>query len=383
MSAKLPDFESPEYDNADIIKEDARVDAWEAQLNADRAQQQGVALHTAAVDEAVSWCLDSCLECLDVLYLQRDAQPFTEVAVAHNSWQQEDEPEPCSRDAWLRGALPDTVVPARVPSASPSTHAAARSSAGKEQRVRPGSGLLAGSRKGPGSVASSVADDAAGSPAQHRTQQSRRTSIAQSESHVAAAATGSRPGTSASTARPGSSTARRPSTGTAGSTAAKSRPSTAQQHAAAASTTAGDSTAAAAVDSAASPAGASSTAPAQTAAAARAAGAGRKQATRASNLPQEQQEAEDRLRQELQLRRQQEAVVKELKQKDDAARAALLNMQKDLKGTRSSRGGCAVFWSMCNMVVALFDWCIPVCAPAVFLSNCSPLIPALGNTCCS
>jgi hypothetical protein len=121
------------------------------------------------------------------------------------------------------------------------------------------------------------------------------------------------------------------------------------------------------VDSAASPAGASSTSPAQAAAAARAAGAGRKQASRASNLSQEQQEAEDRLRQELQLRRQQEAVFKELKQKDDAARAALLNMQKDLKGMRSSRGGCAVIGAMCNVVVALFDWCIPVCAPAVFV----------------
>jgi hypothetical protein len=51
-----------------------------------------------------------------------------------------------------------------------------------------------------------------------------------------------------------------------------------------------------------------------------------------SHLSQDEQEAEDRLRQELQLRRQQEAVVKELKQKDAAARAALLNMQKDMKG---------------------------------------------------
>lgn len=61
-------------------------------------------------------------------------------------------------------------------------------------------------------------------------------------------------------------------------------------------------------------------------------------------LSQEEQEAEDRLRQELQLRRQQEAVVKELKQKDEAARAALLNMQKDMKGGLWYCLGCMGFW---------------------------------------
>ncbi|KAF6258384.1 hypothetical protein COO60DRAFT_1701362 [Scenedesmus sp. NREL 46B-D3] len=43
-------------------------------------------------------------------------------------------------------------------------------------------------------------------------------------------------------------------------------------------------------------------------------------------------DAEDRLRQELQVRRQQEAIAREMKQKAEQARAALIAVQKELKG---------------------------------------------------
>lgn len=346
MSTKTPDFESLEYDNADVLAEDARVDAWEAQLDAD--SQRGAALHAAAVQQAVSSCLSSCLACLDVLYLQRDARPFSEVAAAHSSWQQEAEPEPCSRDAWLRGALPEVVVPARVPAATPSSsNTASQRAGGRDAHARPGSGLLARSRKGPSSVASSAAaDEGAGRLAAQRLQQSRRSSVTQSmkvtdSSSPAAAASSSsarsRPGTSTTTAqRPPSAAAGHASTPTTAAEAAPSRATTAQR-------LAGDSLTPGAAGAAASTpavAAASTSAdhapPATAAPSAAARTAGRKQPSRVSLLSQEQQEAEDRLRQELQLRRQQEAVVKELKQKDEAARAALPNMQKDMKG----RWGC-------------------------------------------
>lgn len=321
MSSKLPDFESLDYDNADVVKEDARVDAWEARHDADRVQQQAAALHTAAVQEAVSQCLDSCLACLDVLYLQRDAQPFSEVAIVHNSWQQEAEPAPCTRDAWLRGALPETVVPARAASAASTSQTAARSSAGKEQRLRPGSGLLS-SRKGPGSVASSAAADASaarGTSAQQRRrqmrpQQSRRTSVANS---VQSMKVSDGPAAAVTASRPSTSTVQRPGSGAGNA----SRPSTAQHstpcnpagNTADAPATPGVSSDTPSTQPAASAPPAPAAAAAEAAkspAAAQQPSTSRKQAGPPSHLTPDQQEAEDRLRQELQLRRQQEQVIK-------------------------------------------------------------------------
>jgi hypothetical protein len=63
------------------------------------------------VQDAVRCCLDSCLACLDVLYLPRDAHPISSIAAAHNSWAQEAEPAPSRRDTWLRSAVPEVVVP--------------------------------------------------------------------------------------------------------------------------------------------------------------------------------------------------------------------------------------------------------------------------------
>lgn len=337
MSGKLPDFESVDFESADVTKEDARVDSFEAKLDEESQHQQVAALQQQAVHEAVAQCLGACLTYLDTLYLQRDAEPCSEIALAHNSWQQEAEPEPCCRDAWLRGALPETVLPARAPVPPTSAQAAARSSAGNEQRARPGSGLMSHSRKGPGLVASSAAADDAQHRPQSKAQQSRRTSIAQSVQSLrpdsARPASSSHPGS-------GSSTALRPASGTAGN---NSTPPAA----AAAAAGAGCSPTActqAAGDGRSNTAASSSPGVAEAASAPAASAAPvstqRKPASKASKLTPDHQEAEERLRQELQLRRQQEAVVKELKQKDEAARAALLNMQKNLKG--DNKGACGV-----------------------------------------
>jgi hypothetical protein len=52
----------------------------------------------------------------------------------------------------------------------------------------------------------------------------------------------------------------------------------------------------------------------------------------APKQPSQNNDAEDRLRQELQVRRQQEAIAREMKQKAEQARAALIAVQKELKG---------------------------------------------------
>jgi hypothetical protein len=117
------------------------------------------------VQHAVAQCLHSCLACLDVLYLPRDAIPVSEVARDHVSWLQEAEPLPCTRDAWLRGALPEVMLPARAASAAASAQCSSQrgprtSTAASKGQQRPLSGLLP-RRKGPASVASSAAGEPA------------------------------------------------------------------------------------------------------------------------------------------------------------------------------------------------------------------------------
>lgn len=114
------------------------------------------------------------------------------------------------------------------------------------------------------------------------------------------------PAAAGTTSGPSTGTVQRPGSGAAGT---PSRPSTAQH------TTAGNTADAPATPGV--PSDTHSTQPATAAAeaakspaAAQQASTSRKQAGRPSHLTPDQQEAEDRLRQELQLRRQQEQVIK-------------------------------------------------------------------------
>lgn len=251
MSNKV-DFEAPDYDSPDVILEDARIDAIEQDVDLQKHAAEIRAFEQQVLSYAVTSCLDSCLSCLDLLYVTREANPISDIAVAHDSWRQEAEPEPCSRDSWLRGAIPETSAPARA-SIQPAL------SLGTKDRPQSG---LAVRRGGPKSVASTAAD--------------------------------------------GDQTQRRPTL----SADSRGRASAAVP----------------AVIQAAAPAASKP----QAEPAVRASHSSSKHANK--QLSPEHQEAEARLRQELQLRRQQEAVAKELKQKDEQARAALLSMQKDLKG---------------------------------------------------
>lgn len=241
------DFEGPDFDSANIVQEDARIDALEVAFDRQRHVQQLQAFEQRVLSYAVDTCLNSCLDSLDLLYIPREANPISDVAVAHDSWRQEAEPEPCSRDSWLRGAIPETTALPRVQSTS------TQLSVTNTTKDRPQSGLKV-RRGGHGSVASTTAEEG---PGQRRT----TTSAGSNRSRPPAAI--SQPAT-----RPSPSTAGKPSS----------------------SKVAG------------------------------------------KQLTQEQQEAEARLRQELQIRRQQESIAKELKQKDEQARTALLSMQKELKG---------------------------------------------------
>eukprot|EP00878_Enallax_costatus_P030705 GHUV01033482.1.p1 GENE.GHUV01033482.1~~GHUV01033482.1.p1 ORF type:complete len:425 (+),score=130.21 GHUV01033482.1:72-1346(+) len=247
MSNKV-DFEAPEYDSADILQEDARIDAIELEFDRQRHAAEVRAFEQQVLRYAVTSCLDSCLNSLDLLYVTREANPISDIATAHDSWRQEAEPEPCSRDSWLRGAIPESPAPV------PATATTIQPAPSLGTKDRPQSGLAV-RRGGPGSVASTAADG----------EQTQR-----------------RPTLSAGSRGRASTTA--------GATATKQQaePTSRVSHSTSKHT--------------------------------------------GKQLSHEQQEAEARLRQELQIRRQQEAVAKELKQKDEQARAALLSMQKDLKG---------------------------------------------------
>lgn len=234
-----PDFESYGFDGADVHREDACVDSLEVQFDHLSLQQAESDRQHAVLQHAVDTCLASCLATIDALYITREDCGVSEVAIAHNSWQQEAEPQPCGIDSWLRGVIPEEQ---RVPSPS-ALSVQTRLTATTSRRDQ----SLSGTPRRLGTTSTIQANDQ------------------ESLTRSSTAKTGSKPTSSQSARR---------------ETIIRNSPASAS----------------------------------------------------AKKLTPEQKEAEDRLRDELTIRRQQAAVAKQLKQQDDEARAQTIAMQKDLKG---------------------------------------------------
>ena len=246
-AAKTPDFDSVEYDSPDVLAEDAWVAAEEEAYDAACRDAAGQLRQQLVARHAVEACISSCLESLSALYVSREAHALSDIALSYNNWNQEPEPEPCSRDAWLRGAIPEEPAPKPIVISTPTT-------------------------PGPKPNSSSSSRD-----------------------------------------RPSSTHAQRKGTSIAGSDTPSNRRIT-------------------------SPLTRSVTPPQPQKAAVAAATSTSSSSKRTKQLTPEQKEAEDNLRQELQIRRQQEALLKSLKQKDEEARAQLATLQKEIKGKEYTYG---------------------------------------------
>lgn len=282
------DFE----DSDAVLREDARIDSIiDSQFGEAKILARGVQ-QTAALSLAVSSCLESCMLGLEAIYVVREDAPISETAAAHANWAQEPEPKPCSMDAWLRWAMPEQAPPPHVAAAS---HPLASKAAGS----RPTSAAIRNgrvSRAGSGSLP-------------HTPQQQQK------DQQLQAASRGSDTGgLSGANSLPGSrrSSAGGSKPGTAGAPSPTAQSRLSSAHDRSSRSGAGAQPAAAAA------------APVPRKIAAATGGKAR--------LTAEQAATEERLRQELALRHQQEALLREQKAKDDAARAAVATMQKDMKG---------------------------------------------------
>eukprot|EP00775_Hariotina_reticulata_P006950 gene6950-biopygen8745 len=274
------DFESFDYDGPEVVKEDAHIGSLEQDFDARCRAAEVAALQQSALQHAVSSCLNSCLDCLDLLYVNREETPITAIALEHDSWRQEAEPEPCSKDSWLRGAIPDITLQPRQQSTSTTSAVqqtpllAARSSRVREKQA-------VSKRPGPGSV-SSVSSDVGRKDVSNVASTTQPPCVDHTSSTLGIETNSSQQQTQEEKQQEQQTQKR-------------------LQHD-----------------------------PWHLL-----------QAAGAKANKTEQQEAQDRLRQELKLRRQQDALVKELQQKDEQAHSALLAMQKELKGkeyTYDSKG---------------------------------------------
>ncbi|PNH03007.1 TNF receptor-associated factor 6-B, partial [Tetrabaena socialis] len=115
----LSDFDSPEYDaqkerqNAHAPPEQQMEQVVRGALD-EVMRQFSLAVqehraHTRAVTDAVDSCLASCLEAIEMQYPAREDNPVSAISLEHGSWEQEQPPDPCTLDSWLRSALPETV----------------------------------------------------------------------------------------------------------------------------------------------------------------------------------------------------------------------------------------------------------------------------------
>jgi hypothetical protein len=277
MALVKSDFESADYDGPDVLKEDARVDCLEQAFDTVCRAAEVAALQQSALQHAVSSCLASCLDCLDLLYVNREENPISNIALEHDSWRQEAEPEPCSKDSWLRGAIPEIVPLPSQQQPTPTTSVGNQTPllAARNSRVRERKSV---SKQDPGSVSSDVGRNEASNVA-HLTQQPPGMGHTSSTSGIPISTMQQQQQQQQQEQNTQKETQQEP------------------QHLL--------------------------------------------QGVGGKTIKTEQQEAQDRLRQELKLRRQQEAIVKELQQKDEQAHKALVAMHEELKGkeyTYDSKG---------------------------------------------
>lgn len=220
------DFESPEFDDLDVQREDAIVDALDTIYARFSDYIRYLGQRNQCKKDAIEHSIEACLSTIDILYVPRDDHAVSAISLKNNSWEPEAVPVPCTVDAWVRGVIPEVEKP---PAPAIET---ARSKTGVKEGT-----MARTSRPGPSSVVSSEPEPL--------------TTVT------------NRKGRSAHPTDNGRASA--------------------------------------------SP-------------------------TRKKKLTPEQQLAEDRLREELVIRRRQEEVARLMEQKDEEARIKLANIQRELKG---------------------------------------------------
>lgn len=65
-------------------------------------------LQSRAIRVAVDSCVESVLCLVDMAYMVREDHAMHLHSPVHGSWEPDLEPEPCSIDTWIRGAIPYT-----------------------------------------------------------------------------------------------------------------------------------------------------------------------------------------------------------------------------------------------------------------------------------
>mmetsp|Transcript_21315 Transcript_21315/g.46552 ORF Transcript_21315/g.46552 Transcript_21315/m.46552 type:complete len:552 (+) Transcript_21315:178-1833(+) len=105
-----PEFDDAGWDGAEIAKHDVIQDCLDIIFAGLDDGINKLELLKRATADAVDHAIESGLVAVDMLYVERDDNPVSEVSTTNRSWEVEAAPEACDMDSWLRAAIPETSV---------------------------------------------------------------------------------------------------------------------------------------------------------------------------------------------------------------------------------------------------------------------------------
>lgn len=105
------DFDALDWEAPDAFKDPAVTEAVQTIIDRVNSNVHASCSYQQSQTDAIDYCLHSCLDALDLLYIKHDATLTAASISGDPGWQLEPEPVPCAPDTYLRSAIPDTLQP--------------------------------------------------------------------------------------------------------------------------------------------------------------------------------------------------------------------------------------------------------------------------------
>ncbi|GAX82834.1 hypothetical protein CEUSTIGMA_g10260.t1 [Chlamydomonas eustigma] len=118
VASPVIDFEDTEWDGPDVALNDILEDNLLGLLASTVQKLNSIDESRQTTNAAIGNALESCLLGIDMILLERDADPITSVSIENGSWEAEMAPVPCDMDTWLRAAIPENAASTSRPANS-------------------------------------------------------------------------------------------------------------------------------------------------------------------------------------------------------------------------------------------------------------------------